>query len=78
MKFNVNDYVTVTLNEGGCRVYKEYWEESDITPPRNFQPGDKLKDQLWHVMAIFGPHITLTVDPPFSTEIEIHVEKDNG
>ena len=67
MKFNMNDNVKIKITEHGRELlsngsFEHLYKEDD---------NGWSKWQLWHVMEIFGPHISLGCTPPFETEIEI-------
>lgn len=67
VSLNLNDVAEVTLTKFGARTYNE-WEESFRLPPynkREFKEGDTLRDQLWHLFQVFGPHLSLGCQAPF-------------
>ena len=77
MKFNINDSVKVKLNDRGREILKQKYEllfkdspRYKFTPPREDEQGWS-KWQMWHLMKTFGPHISLALELPFETEIEI-------
>jgi len=71
--FNINEYVKVKLTARGLKIHK-----SEYT---RFMPSDWVyvkpsvdengysKFQMWNLMSIFGEHISMTLEPPFETEI---------
>lgn len=78
MKFNVNNYVKIKLNERGKEILLKEWEAMPesyrsrypFKSPKEDEEGWS-KWQLWNVMETFGPHIFLGCVNPFDTEIEI-------
>lgn len=90
MKFNVNDYVKVKLNEKGINIYLErnqhlrdmmskyYNHEYVVKPPKIDEEGF-TKFQMWDLMQLYGPYLGLGMDLPFETEILLedkHGSKD--
>jgi hypothetical protein len=69
MEININDYVEVVLTQAGADTYNTYWNDISYRWPgfveKNLKEGDVLKEQLWSVMQIFGPHIHLGGHVPF-------------
>ena len=78
MQFNVNDSVRVKLNDRGVKILRERHDElrkrlpsvGNFTLPAVDENGWS-KFQLWDLMRIFGPHISLGMVTPFDTTIEI-------
>jgi hypothetical protein len=70
MKFeiNLNDFVEVVLTEMGAAVYNEFYEKLNLPekylPPLKLE-GDVHRDQLWHIMQVFGPCISIGLVSPF-------------
>jgi len=82
MKFNINDYVKVKLNDKGRKIHREWWDNiyQDCSHPFEYQAPKEdengySKWQLWGLIHIFGPHITLGTRVPFECDIIID-EKD--
>lgn len=82
---NINEIVTIKLNENGMGILRaEHAELKSAFPSlHNFveiEPDEdgfyQKKMQLWSVMQTFGPHIRLCVAPPFDTEIYIPCSDD--
>jgi hypothetical protein len=67
MKFevNMNDAAEVVLTELGAQVYNKYHERYTYYRPEIVSKGDVLRDQLWHLMQVFGPAIHLGQYSPF-------------
>ena len=72
MKFNINNEVRVKLNDQGRKIYADRYSAigSFQTKAKEDAEGWSVW-QLWYLMAVFGPHISLSQTPPFETEIEI-------
>ena len=70
MKININEDVTVTLTEAGEKL----WVSSSYFSIGYYNPHTKtLKEQLWVIMAVFGPKFWVGSSPFFSqNEIEIN------
>jgi hypothetical protein len=67
--FNLNDEVRFKPTEKGMALYSEFYGG-----PVNWLKVDdegRVTDQLWHVMQIFGPHISLGFKNPIETDFEI-------
>lgn len=83
MKFNINDYVKVKLNESGLEILRKQHEElqqmfpsmnkEEFVPPKTDENG-YTKFQLWVLMERFGPEIGMSFNPPFETDIIIMEE----
>lgn len=70
--FNVNEVVRVQLTDIGRAAHKAYWEPFS---GGKYQPAKTDEDgwsefQLWDLMALFGPKMTMGMSVPFSTNIE--------
>jgi hypothetical protein len=78
IKFNMNDYVKVKLNEYGKECYRKYFEK--VMPMLGYQLKAKIdedgyyKDQLHIIFTIFGQYMTLGFLCPFDTDIILVVE----
>lgn len=74
---NVNDYIKLKLNQKGLNILRDRHDELRRAVPkydRNWTPPNTdangySRFQLWEAMQIFGPHITMGMEPPFSTEV---------
>lgn len=81
MEFNVNEYVSVKLNDLGKKILlAEYAELKSVfpkLPPYQEEAVDEngfTKFQLWNLMLTFGPHMRLGAEMPFETTIRIPAE----
>lgn len=79
MKFNINNYVTVTLTALGAKVYNSRWD--GLLIPINFTPlfveeGYILRAQVWSLFQDFGPHTHLGMQNPFKGCIMEMDERD--
>lgn len=66
LKFNINEYVWVQLNERGKQILgdtRKYTATEDADGWSRWQ--------LWDLMATFGPHIYLGCLMPFETTIRL-------
>jgi len=72
--FNMNTAAEVKLTKFGAEIYKK-WEDGYKHPAikrKNLKPGDTLRDQLWSLFQVFGPHLSLGSESPFiNSEIRI-------
>jgi hypothetical protein len=70
IEFNINNYVSVKLNERGEKIYKEHWAQYDFAAPVLIKDADGLvRFQMWDLMRIFGSHISMGRGVPFETTI---------
>lgn len=81
-EFNINDYVSVKLNDAGREILRQDHEAFRRMVPntRAFVPPEEDEDgfsrfQLWDLMHKFGPHISLGRIPPFETTIRFSSAK---
>ena len=75
VSFNINNYVYVRLNEMGKETYRNYYKKLGMSPPRRDEDKNGYSRwQLWHLMQIFGPDISLGFNIPFETTILIGKE----
>lgn len=80
---NINETVQVKLTFEGIRILKERHEDlrhrvpsiSEWRVPRTDKDGWS-EFQLWSLMQIFGPHITMGGPNPFETTIQVPKPKD--
>lgn len=79
IRFNVNHNVRVKLNDWGRSIYMEHFDRYGVEcgPPDEDSEGWS-KHQLWVLMEIFGPAMTIGMKVPFETEIELLPENDQG
>lgn len=72
IRFNVNHKVRVKLNDWGRDIFMEHFDRYGIEcgPPAEDAEGWS-EHQLWCLMEIFGPHMTIGMKVPFETEIEL-------
>ena len=78
MDFNINDYVLVKLTVAGRWLHRkrhdelrrEYPSLPKYVPPKADADG-YTKWQLWELMQVFGPGMSLVRDPPFEMVIRI-------
>lgn len=80
IEINLNDTVEVTLTEKGAEVYNKYLEGSYMYRQglrEQKKAGDVLKEQLWHMFQVFGPHIHLGNQAPFDL-CEIRLKRDTA
>ena len=82
MKFNINNYATVTLTEYGAKVYnaryddiREFYPKS-IKIPTPVAEGFVLKAQVWTLFQTFGEHMHLGGVNPFESCIMTFDMKD--
>ena len=73
---NLNDKVSVTLNDRGAEIYNAYMTQfpEKIRRPA-VESGHLLKTPLWDLFHIFGQHIHLGAIVPFEG-CEIEIGKD--
>lgn len=85
MKYNVNNKVRVKLTEMGRAIHRSQHDDliaqvpgltMRYTPPKEDAEGWS-EWQMWHLMETFGPHICMGCEPPFETEIDIVLPKEN-
>jgi hypothetical protein len=77
MKFNINYYVRVKLNDHGRSIHRKNFDKIflnhstiEYRPPKEDEDGYS-KFQLWDLMREFGEYMGLGLDNPFDTEIDI-------
>ena len=71
MKININCKCTVTLREKGVEAINKWYADVDMKPRKEYKAGDIYVGQLWSIMEIFGPFISIGFNPPFETEIDL-------
>lgn len=80
--FNLNDDVGVRLTERGREIHLRDHQELMATIVANGGPSLQYRPpvedaggwswwQLWHLMQVFGPHITMGMAPPFGLQIKL-------
>jgi hypothetical protein len=74
MKFNINEYVWVKLNDKGREIYLRSFDCIPLEFRRVHLPETDSdgysRFQMWSFMQIFGSHIGTGFDPPFDTTIK--------
>lgn len=78
MEFNINEYVSVKLNDIGRQILRNRHAElkarfpklPDYTEPEVDADG-YTKFRLWHLMDVFGSQTKLGMELPFETTIRI-------
>lgn len=73
MKFNINNYASVTLTEYGAKIYNSRYDDLKAVCPdiihtfqdTNVQAGHVIKAQLWSLFQTFGPFMSLGSENPF-------------
>lgn len=76
--FNLNNEVEVTLSDRGIEIWKAFWKPHDSSGvmAAKVSKDGVLREQLWHIMEVFGPHIRGVADSPIMpTEIRFEVQK---
>jgi hypothetical protein len=75
--FNLNHSVQVKLNDRGIAILRKRHDELAKRAP-SLSPFEVKVDefgytkfQLWHLMQVFGEHISMGMTSPFETEILI-------
>lgn len=72
IRFNVNHKVRVKLNAWGRDIYMEHFDRYGVETGPPSEAADGWSEfQLWCLMEIFGPHMTIGMKVPFETEIEL-------
>lgn len=79
MKFNINNYVRVKLNDYGRQILLEQFLERRAIRPDVFREFNLLQEdnegwskwQMWNFMNTFGEYVHLGAELPFEAEIEI-------
>lgn len=77
MKFNINNYVRVRLNDKGREHYLRHWASCGVKD-RELPAVDAdgfSRFQMWDLMHIFGTLCYLGALVPFDTEIIIEEPK---
>lgn len=70
--FNINNYVRIRVTPTGRKVHDAYYAALFMKPPEIVVDSDGwTRDQLWHVMHIFGEACFNGAEVPFETEIMI-------
>ncbi len=81
LNFNFNEYVRVQLTDHGKALHRKRWDDLFTAKQREkfkltYSPPTEDADgwssfQLWELMQIFGPHISLGYTMPFASTIQI-------
>lgn len=83
IKFNINSYVKIKLNEIGIRILEQ--RHNEMKAIINWDLGEfdlKLdKDgyytmQMWEMMNTFGDFMFMHLNPPFEMVIMLEVENE--
>jgi hypothetical protein len=76
MKFNINNYATVTLTATGAEIYNKRYDDVKQFMPSdyvfrntNVTEGFILKTQLWVLFNDFGEYINIGMMSPFKDGI---------
>jgi len=65
MDININDIVKVRLNDAGRKILK-----NEPYVLARIEDKDGWSEwQLWELMRIFGPHLSLGAAPPFEKNV---------
>jgi len=63
MIININNRVSFTLTKRGADILNEY-EALKLRTVLHTE-GELYKEQLWHIMEIFGGDVSLGMESPF-------------
>jgi hypothetical protein len=76
VKVNVNCLARAVLTERGAELYNQHGSrEFESFPVRDRKrAGEVLEEQLWVLMLIFGPHLSLGNAPPFEANVITFVQ----
>jgi hypothetical protein len=77
LSLNINQPVWVKLTPLGRKIYKDYWAEllstggyvRDLKPPKLRTKNGYTEFQLWDLMHIYGGHLYLGGENPFSLTV---------
>jgi hypothetical protein len=73
--FNLNDYMTIVLNQEGVDIYNAFYAEMGIKPSKEMKAGDSFKSAAWDVMRIWGKHMRMGHTTPMDMNVLIHVPR---
>ncbi len=68
---NLNNITRVKLTEKGVQALADYHKDVPSEYAKRATPGTMFTAPLWQIMEIFGPHISMGIDPPFEMSFEI-------
>jgi len=73
--FDINYKVRVKLNPWGRGIYMDHYAKYGVEcePPERDSDGWS-EFQLWNLMEVYGPHMTIGMKVPFETEIALYPE----
>lgn len=79
MMFNVNNYVRIKLTDYGKEILRKRFDEMHEKFPKAFKKFRTPKEdadgwskwQMWDLMNTFGDYVSLGMEVPFDTVIEI-------
>lgn len=74
VRFNLNDYVLIQLNDKGIELLREYYNSDPEIYKSDSEPG-YYKFQFWEFIDIFGKEMSIGSYPPYSMEVLLY-EKD--
>ena len=71
---NMNDAIRFKMTKSGKKIWRDYW--TPYTPGRepklpSIDDDGWMRDQLWQVANIFGPHMGNGLPAPIETEIQV-------
>lgn len=82
---NVNDRVKVKLTETGKQIHRAGHEKLmkelpikiryPYIPPKEDEEGYAVF-QMWWLMNLFGPYMSVCEEPPFETTIKVEVKDE--
>jgi len=73
--WNLNNYVRVQLNTKGREIFMQDRERIGIeSGPPNEDADGWCTIQMWELMQIFGPHLVMGAEPPFSMDVQIQLQ----
>lgn len=82
MKFNINEYVKIKLNDNGIDILRKRHNELRLRVPSIGDFVEPVKDDdgyssfpLWALFDTFGEYVHLGCIPPFDTTIIIPERK---
>lgn len=67
MDLNINQTVSFVLTNRGAEILtldNDFMASLTRTQPKKFVAGQTHSMQLWSFMALFGPHMNCTSEPP--------------
>lgn len=83
VSINLNDTVRVKLNDVGLAIYRQAAEDLRASLPEKAQqyvatepkiePDGTYRTQMWAIMQMFGPHLSMGSEQPFGTEVILEI-----